>query len=153
MQLTETSLEWALVHLRRFYSSDFFPEPFEFQAVHTQWNTVKEHLLTLDISKHVPQAALRLLAPKPNGTFRVVHQLDPLDSLIYTALVHSVAAGDRAWVKSHKSGLDTLGPWDKRAVLFASQVRSADERRAWLRIAKARGDFLDRILATHLLAS
>jgi hypothetical protein len=35
MQLTETSLEWAPVHLRKFYSSDFFPGPFEFQAVHT----------------------------------------------------------------------------------------------------------------------
>ncbi len=92
MQLSETSLEWSLAHLRRFYSSDFFPEPFEFQAIHTQWSTVKDYLLKLDISKHVPHAAVRLLAPKPNGTFRLVHQLDPVDSLIYTSLVHSVAA-------------------------------------------------------------
>jgi hypothetical protein len=92
MQLIEKSLEWALKHLRRFYSSDFFPEPFEFEAIETQWSTVKEHLLRQDISRYVPQAPLRYLAPKANGTFRVVHQLDPLDSLIYTALVHSIAA-------------------------------------------------------------
>ncbi|UCG54543.1 MAG: RNA-directed DNA polymerase [Dehalococcoidia bacterium] len=30
------------------------------------------------------------LAPKPNGTFRIVHQLDPCDSLIYTALVREI---------------------------------------------------------------
>jgi len=59
---------------------------------------------------------------------------------------------DRAWVKSHKSGLDTFGPWDKRAVLFASQILSGDERNVWLRIAKARGSFLEQILADHLLA-
>ncbi len=60
---------------------------------------------------------------------------------------------DRVWVKSHKSGLDTLGPWDKRAVVFSSQVLSADERRSWLRIAKARGSLLDQIVADHLIAS
>lgn len=29
-----------------------------------------------------------LLAPKPKGTYRVVHQLDPIDSLIFTALLY-----------------------------------------------------------------
>ena len=91
MNLDPASLEWALKHVNRFYSSDFFPEPFEFKAITTQWKKVKEHLLSIDLTDYTPKSPLQLLAPKPNGTFRVVHQLDPLDSLIYTALVYNIS--------------------------------------------------------------
>jgi len=48
---------------------------------------------------------------------------------------------DRAWVKSHKSGLDTFGPWDKRAVLFASQILSGDERKCLAEDREGAGKF------------
>ena len=64
----------------------------------------------------------------------------------------ALRSNDRTWVKSHKNGLDTFGPYEKRAVLYASQVLSVDERKVWLGIAKARGDFLERTLAYHLLS-
>ena len=59
---------------------------------------------------------------------------------------------DLAWVKSHKNGLDTLGPCEKRAILYASQILSVDERKVWLGIAKDRGDFLEKVVADHLLS-
>jgi hypothetical protein len=42
---------------------------------------------------------------------------------------------DRTWVKDYKNGVDTLGPWDKRAVLYSAQILSKDEKRAWLKLA------------------
>ena len=91
-QLQEPSLEWALQHLTRFYASDFFPRPFEFAAIASDWAALKTYLLSLDLHPYVPKTPETYLAIKPNGTFRVVHQLDPIDSIIYTALMYEVAA-------------------------------------------------------------
>jgi hypothetical protein len=91
-QLKESSLEWALKHLARFYATDFFPRAFEFAAIADQWAEIKGYLLGLDLHGYVPQTPIMSLALKPNGTFRVVHQLDPIDSIIYTALMYEMAA-------------------------------------------------------------
>ena len=91
-QLKESSLEWALNHVTRFSANDFFPQPFEFKAIADQWGEVKKHLLGLDLHVYAPKTPVVGLALKPNGTFRVVHQLDPLDSIIYAALTYEIAA-------------------------------------------------------------
>jgi hypothetical protein len=65
----------------------------------------------------------------------------------------AIRAEDRTWVKTHKNGLDTLGPYEKRAILFASQVLSSDERRVWMGIAKTRGEFLEQVIADHMLST
>jgi hypothetical protein len=91
-QISENALEWALKHITKFYSSDFFPAPFEFEAISHDWSVVKTHLKELDLEQYVPSTPVTLLAPKPNGTFRVVHQLTPIDSLLYAALVFEIAA-------------------------------------------------------------
>ena len=36
------------------------------------------------------------------------------------------------WVRQMKSRIDTLGPWEKRAVIIASQILAKQERMAWL---------------------
>lgn len=87
-KIKETSLEWALKHVRKFYDSDFYPRLFEFDAIQHNWKKVKEELLNIDLDKYAPQTPFICLAPKKNETFRVVHQLDPIDTLIYTALLH-----------------------------------------------------------------
>ena len=86
--IQETSLEWALLHLVNYYDSDFFPRLFEFEAIRRDWENIKKYLLKLDLEKYAPKNPIISLAPKPNSTFRVVHQLEPLDSLIYTALLY-----------------------------------------------------------------
>lgn len=90
-QVSENALEWALKHITRFYSSDFFPAPFEFDAISHDWSAVKAYLRGLDLELYIPSTPITLLAPKPNGTFRVVHQLTPLDSLLYAGLVFEIA--------------------------------------------------------------
>jgi hypothetical protein len=58
---------------------------------------------------------------------------------------------DTTLVKSYKSGLDVLGPWEKRAILYSSTVLSKDEMVTWLRIAGARGDVIEKAIASYLL--
>jgi reverse transcriptase-like protein len=91
-KLKNSSLEWALKHLTRFYASDFFPRAFEFAAIANVWSDMKGHLACLDLHAYAPQTPRISLAIKPNGTFRVVHQLDPIDSIIYTAIAYEIAA-------------------------------------------------------------
>jgi hypothetical protein len=86
----ENHLEWALKHLQKYYHSDFYPKIFEFQAISHNWSQVKEHILSIDLDSYYPKSPIIDLAPKPNGTYRIVHQLDPIDSLIYTALIREV---------------------------------------------------------------
>ena len=90
VHVKENHLEWALKHLLRFYDSDFYPKLFEFQAISHDWQQVKDHVLSLDLETYVPKSPVINLAPKPNGNYRIAHQLDPIDSLIYTALIREV---------------------------------------------------------------
>lgn len=86
--LQETSLEWALLHVTNYYDSDFFPKLFEFEAIKRDWKNIKEYLLKLDLEKYAAKSPVIYLALKPNSTFRVVHQLEPLDSIIFSALLY-----------------------------------------------------------------
>jgi hypothetical protein len=90
--LQSASVEWALKHLQRFYASDFFPRAFEFETIAGSWQEIKKYIRDLDLHTYVPQTPILSLALKPTGTFRVVHQLDPIDSMIYTALIYELVA-------------------------------------------------------------
>lgn len=87
-KLQETSLEWALLHLTNYYDSDFFPRLFEFEAIRRDWSNFKSFLLNLDIEEYAPKNPIISLALKPNANYRIVHQLDPIDSIIFTALLY-----------------------------------------------------------------
>ncbi|MBD1903511.1 RNA-directed DNA polymerase [Trichocoleus sp. DQ-A3] len=91
MKLEETSLEWALKHLTKYYDSDFYPKLFEYEAIAHYWSEVKSYIQGLDLLTYAPKTPFSSLAFKASGTFRVVHQLDPIDAIIYTALVYEVS--------------------------------------------------------------
>ena len=90
VKLKENNLEWALRHLQKYSHSDFYPKIFEFPAISHNWQQVKGHILSLDLDIYQPKSPQINLAPKPNGNYRIVHQLDAIDSLIYTALIREV---------------------------------------------------------------
>jgi len=89
--IKENCLEWSLNHLKKYYDSDFYPRLFEFRAIAHNWNNVKNFILSLNIEDYTPSSPNLDLAYKSNINFRVVHQLDPIDSLIYTALVYEIS--------------------------------------------------------------
>jgi len=91
MNLKEASLEWSLKHLTKYYDSDFYPKLFEYEAIAYYWSEVKSYIQGLDLLTYVPRTPFTSLAFKASGTFRVVHQLDPIDAIIYVALVYEIS--------------------------------------------------------------
>lgn len=89
-KIEDANLEFARKHIERFYASDFYPDVPEFEAVWAAWGEVKALLTSSPVAK-LGDAPLLRAAPKSGGGYRVVHQLQPLDALLYTALAHRVA--------------------------------------------------------------
>jgi len=89
--LSQAAVEFARKHVTRYWDSDFFPKPFEFFALWANWPDVVAHLTSRDVNELSVKTPKVIVAPKPSGSFRVVHQLDPLDTLVYTALAVTIA--------------------------------------------------------------
>jgi hypothetical protein len=90
-QLKPESLDWALTHIKRFGDTDIFPVPFEYKAIEHDWTGIRDKLARLDIAEYECRTLRRFLIPKPGIGYRAAIQLDPLDTLIYTALVYEAA--------------------------------------------------------------
>jgi hypothetical protein len=88
--LTEQALDWALEHILNYGDTDIFPEAFEFEAIKHSWQDVKASIASVDILKWNIRPYRRCLAPKNRFGFRISTQLDPLDILVYTALIYEV---------------------------------------------------------------
>lgn len=95
-KLTEEALDFARQHIEKYYDSDFFPKPFEFEAIWHNWDEVKTELSTKNIEKLPVFPPHTVPAIKSNGTYRIVHQLEPVDAIIYTAMAYEIAASVEA---------------------------------------------------------
>jgi hypothetical protein len=56
------------------------------------------------------------------------------------------------WVRERKEIWNNHGPWDRRAVIWASSVLPRDERHAWLTLVEESGDLLDQAVAIYAAA-
>lgn len=90
LKLRPSSLDWALEHVKRFNDTDVLPPPFEYLAIDHDWAGIKAYLASQDILTWNVRAHRSLLAPKSRYAFRVVTQLDPLDFLIFAALIREI---------------------------------------------------------------
>lgn len=90
--LSEPALDWALKHIRTFGDTDIFPQLFEFEAIENNWPDVKAAIRAQDILQWTVRSFRRCLVPKHRFGFRISTQLDPLDLLVFTALVYEVGA-------------------------------------------------------------
>lgn len=86
------ALNWALKHALARGDTDIFPSAFEFPALENDWSEVSRTLQAGDIVAWNVRPARRCLAPKHKFGFRISTQLDPLDFIIYTALLYEVGA-------------------------------------------------------------
>ena len=59
---------------------------------------------------------------------------------------------DTVWLKDKKDGLDTLGFWDKRAILFAASILSLDEMKHWLGLESSKGDIVNKAICSKVIA-
>ncbi len=90
LTLKDASLDWSLIHALSWHDTDIFPEVFEFDAIREDWDAVKTYIKNTDILNWEIRAFRRCLVPKHRFGFRISTQLDPLDFLVFTALVYEV---------------------------------------------------------------
>lgn len=91
LKLNPSSFDWAMEHVKRFDDTDILPLPFEYLAIEHAWKEIKSYLADQDVMNWRVRAHRTLLSPKSRYAFRVVTQLDPLDFLIYAALIREIA--------------------------------------------------------------
>lgn len=89
--LTDHALDFAREHIERYYDSDFFPKPPEFAALWHFWDEVKAELKSKNVPKMWVTPPRAMTISKPRGGYRVVHQLEPLDAVVYTAMAFEIA--------------------------------------------------------------
>jgi hypothetical protein len=87
----ESSLDFALAHMRSLGDADMFPVPFEYEAIASDWQRVLAALRSEDVRAWTTRPHRTLLAPKARHGFRVATQLDPLDALLYVATTREIA--------------------------------------------------------------
>lgn len=85
-------LDFAFRHITHYYDTDFFPRAEEFFAIGHAWGEVKSFLLNSDFDTILSAPPLVEPWPKPKSGFRIVHQPEPLDSLVYAALAKKIAS-------------------------------------------------------------
>ncbi|MBT2600021.1 MULTISPECIES: RNA-directed DNA polymerase [unclassified Oceanobacillus] len=91
LRLQPQSYDWALKHIERYGDTDIFPVPFEFSAIRSYWDQdVKPQLSKQNVLDWHLRSYRRLLTPKHRYGFRISTQLDPLDSITFTALMYEI---------------------------------------------------------------
>jgi len=87
MKISEDSIKWALKSLEKMGDSDLFARPFELSIIKGLGDIATSRLASLDISDFSYGPARRFIVPKDDLSYRTASQLDPLNSIILTALI------------------------------------------------------------------
>jgi hypothetical protein len=90
------SLDWALQHLILEGDGDLFPRPFEIDVIKGSWNALKQDLLGVDVAKHQWQPVQNVLVPKEELSFRRACQMEPLDSVLFSAITYEIGGAIEA---------------------------------------------------------
>jgi hypothetical protein len=86
LHVTADALEFALTHIILKGDTDILPPAHEFRAILHDWDEVRATLLRQDLDNWAVRPARRCLSPKRGLGFRIATQLDPLDTLLITAV-------------------------------------------------------------------
>lgn len=89
MKIHIDDINFAFEHLKKFGDSDIFPTPFEYQIIDDE---CLKWISSQDAKQWIPAESIKCLTAKELTGFRVATQLNPIDTLFYTALI--VREGD-----------------------------------------------------------
>jgi hypothetical protein len=89
-KLKESSLSWAIKHLVIQGDSDLFPHAFEYECIKSQSASLLRELESVDITSYQWQGVRQMLVPKDEYLFRNAMQLDPIDNIIFAAIIKEV---------------------------------------------------------------
>lgn len=89
--MSTASLDWALRHVVKYRDTDLFPRMFEFGALQRSRTEVFAALQKDSITNYPWSQGRRLLVPRGAHRFRAATQLDPVDTLVASALIYEIA--------------------------------------------------------------
>ncbi|MEM5018142.1 RNA-directed DNA polymerase [Metabacillus indicus] len=135
LKLQPRSLEWALNHALEYGDTDIFPVPFEFKAIKHDWDNIIRWLQDVNVLEWTTRPFRRCLTPKNRFGFRISTQLDPIDYLIYTALVYEIGTDiesrrvptERNVVHSYRFNPDRNGKFFDETKNFGTFTSTAKE--------------------------
>lgn len=89
-KLERSKLNWALKHLLKESDTDLFPRPFEIEVLSKKWDQIAQELVKIDISSHQWRSPRVALVPKDGISFRRAVQFDPIDAVLFTAVIRTI---------------------------------------------------------------
>lgn len=105
LYLKKESFEWALEHLLLEGDTDLLPAPFEFEVIKQNWGSLLPELLKLDLRQYRWNPVRKYLVPKDQLAFRLASQLEPIDALIFAALIKEAGQNIHDYRKRHSAGI------------------------------------------------
>jgi len=87
MKLLKESIEWAIIHLNKENDTDIFPKPIEIDLIKEKKDFCVEELLKIEIGNYKWHLPRRFLIPKDDLSYRVITQLNPMDSVFLSAII------------------------------------------------------------------
>lgn len=93
MKLSRDSIEWSIIHLNKENDTDIFPKPYEIDIINENREYCIDELSKLDIGQYKWHLSRRFLIPKDELSYRVITQLDPIDSVFLAAIIKEYGSG------------------------------------------------------------
>lgn len=87
MKLSKASIEWAITHLNKENDTDIFPKAYEIEVITEMKDLCVEELTKIDIGDYKWHLSRRFVIPKDELSYRVITQLDPIDSVFLAAIM------------------------------------------------------------------
>lgn len=88
MKLNEDSLKWAIHHICEYGDTDLFPYPVELRIISENKDAVYNKIKDIDIDNYKFSASRRFLIPKDELSYRIATQLNPIDSILFSAVMY-----------------------------------------------------------------
>lgn len=88
---SQKSTKRAILHLAQLADTDILPPLFEFRFFAENAEIISEKLEKVNFGEYQPKSCFEVLSPKTRLSFRIAHQLYPLDTLLYTSAVIDIA--------------------------------------------------------------
>lgn len=101
---TVASTSRAILHLVQLSDTDILPPLFEFRFFSECAEAIGRRLETINFGEYRPKSCFEVLSPKTRLSFRIAHQLYPLDTLLYTSAVLDIAPQIEAMRLSPEEG-------------------------------------------------
>lgn len=88
IRLSPNSIKRSIANIKLSRDTDLFPSLKEFDVLFAQEDKLVEKLSTIDIVNHCWLDYRRFLIPKDDISYRVAMQLDPVDSILFGAIIY-----------------------------------------------------------------